>query len=112
MENWTIFDHVQTILIDVGLLLFLFAEAINYIVYMKNCHSMLGIYASYTFPYQIRILSFLFRFFLFYKFLPLQIYHTSCLELVQYSTLCNIRFPPWVILSHQNEGSAEFEPFP
>ena len=37
--------------------------------------------------------------------------HTSCLELVWYSTLCNVRVPPWVILSHQNEGSAEFEPF-
>ena len=73
---------------------------------------LLGIYTPYTFPYQIRILSFLFQFFLFYKFLPLQIYHMSCLELVRYSTLHNIRFPPWVFLSHQNEGSAEFESFP
>ena len=39
------------------------------------------IYAPYNFPYQIRILSFLFRFFIFYKFLPLQIYLMSCLEL-------------------------------
>ena len=42
---------------------------------------LLGIYAPYTFPYQIRILSFLFRFFIFYKFLPLRIYRMSCLEL-------------------------------
>ena len=42
---------------------------------------LLGIYTSYTLPYQIRILSFLFRFFIFYKFLPFWIYHMSCLEL-------------------------------
>ena len=72
---------------------------------------LLGIYAPNTFPYQIRILYFLFWFFSFINSLPLQIYHMSCLELVHYSTLCNIRFSPWVILSHWNEGPAGFKPF-
>ena len=37
-QNYTIFDHVHTILIDSGLLLFLLPEAIKYIVYTKNRH--------------------------------------------------------------------------
>ena len=43
------------------------------ITHLETIHLVVRIYAPYTFPYQIRILSFLFRFFIFYKFLPLQI---------------------------------------
>src|SRR6202034_520362 len=38
-QNRSIFDRVHTVLIDAGLPLFLFAEAVNYIVYTKNCNS-------------------------------------------------------------------------
>jgi hypothetical protein len=38
-QSWSIFDHVHTILINAGLLLFLFAEAVNYIVHTKNRNS-------------------------------------------------------------------------
>ena len=34
--NRLIMDHVQTVLIDVGASLFLWAEATNYVVYMCN----------------------------------------------------------------------------
>src|ERR1700683_5341105 len=37
-QNRSIFDHVQTVLIDAGLPLFLWAEATNYIVHTKNCN--------------------------------------------------------------------------
>jgi hypothetical protein len=38
-QNWSIFDRVRTVLIDAGLPLSMFAEAVNYIVYTKNCNS-------------------------------------------------------------------------
>ena len=53
------------------------------------------IYTPDTFPYQIRI--FFFSVFSCINSLLLQIYQTSCLELVRYSTLHNVKFHP---LSH------------
>ena len=50
-QNRTIFDRVRTILIDVGLFLFLFAEAINYIIYTKNRHSTSAL--TNTTPYEV-----------------------------------------------------------
>ena len=50
-RNWTIFDRIQTILIDVGLPLFLFAEALNYIIYTKNRHSTSAL--TNTTPYEV-----------------------------------------------------------
>ena len=50
-QNWTIFDCDQTILIDAGLPLFLFAEAVNYIAYTKNCHSTSTL--TNTTPYEV-----------------------------------------------------------
>ena len=65
---------------------------------------MLEIYAplhSIRFPYQIRTLSFLFRFYFFYNFLPLRIRHALCLELGtlfylawQQNSLSNLLEPP------------------
>ena len=37
-QNRSIFDRVRTILIDAGLPLFLWVEAVNYIIYTKNHH--------------------------------------------------------------------------
>lgn len=37
--NCSIFNHVQTVLADTGLPLFLWAEVANYIVYMRNRHT-------------------------------------------------------------------------
>ena len=51
-QNRTIFDRVRTILIDAGLPLFLFAEAVNYIVYTKNRHSTQAL--TNTTPYEVR----------------------------------------------------------
>ena len=39
-QNRTIFDRVRTILIDAGLPLFLWAEAVNYIIYTKIAMSL------------------------------------------------------------------------
>src|ERR1700677_1281424 len=51
-QNHTIFNHVRTVLIDAGLPLFLFAEAINYIVHTKNRNSTSAL--TNTTPYEVR----------------------------------------------------------
>src|SRR6202050_343258 len=51
-QNRTIFDCVHTVLIDAGLPLFLFAEAVNYIVHTKNRHSTSAL--TNTTPYEVR----------------------------------------------------------
>src|ERR1700728_517534 len=50
-QNRSIFDRVCTVLINAGLPLFLFAEAVNYIVYTKNHNSTS---ALNTTPYKVR----------------------------------------------------------
>ena len=50
-QNRTIFDHVHAILINAGLPLFLFAEAVNYIVYTKNRNSTSAL--TNTTPYEV-----------------------------------------------------------
>jgi hypothetical protein len=51
-QNWSIFDHVHTVLIDAGLPLSLFAEAVNYIVSTKNHNSTSAL--TNTTPYEVR----------------------------------------------------------
>src|ERR1700683_5151409 len=51
-QNHTIFDRVRTVLIDAGLPLFLFAEAVNYIVHTKNHNSTSTL--TNTTPYEVR----------------------------------------------------------
>src|ERR1700728_1166773 len=51
-QNRSIFDCVRTVLIDAGLPLFLFAEAVNYIVYTKNRNSTSAL--TNTTPYEVR----------------------------------------------------------
>src|ERR1700677_299782 len=51
-QNCTIFDRVRTVLIDAGLPLFLFAEAVNYIVHTKNRNSTSAL--TNTTPYEVR----------------------------------------------------------
>src|SRR3984885_5411233 len=51
-QNRSIFDRVRTILIDAGLPLSLFAEAVNYIVYTKNRNSTSAL--TNTTPYEVR----------------------------------------------------------
>src|ERR1700677_4671933 len=51
-QNRTIFNHVRTVLIDAGLLLFLFAEAVNYIVHAKNHNSTSAL--TNTTPYEVQ----------------------------------------------------------
>jgi hypothetical protein len=50
-QNHSIFDHICTVLIDAGLPLSLFAEAVNYIVYTKNCNSTSAL--TNTTPYKV-----------------------------------------------------------
>src|SRR6202050_1464308 len=50
-QNHTVFDCVRTVLIDAGLPLFLFAEAVNYIVHTKNCNSTSAL--TNTTPYKV-----------------------------------------------------------
>src|ERR1700736_6516561 len=51
-QNRSIFDRVRTVLIDAGLPLSLFAEAVNYIVYTKNRNSTSAL--TNTTPYEVR----------------------------------------------------------
>ena len=51
-QNRSIFDHVRTVLIDAGLTLSLFAEAVNYIVFTKNRNSTSTL--TNTTPYEVR----------------------------------------------------------
>ena len=51
-QNRTIFDCVRTILIDAGLPLFLWAEAVNYIIYTKNRHVTRAL--TNTTPFEVR----------------------------------------------------------
>src|SRR6202521_650990 len=51
-QNRTIFDRVCTVLIDAGLPLFLFAEAVNYIVHTKNRNSTSAL--TNTTPYEVQ----------------------------------------------------------
>src|SRR5258708_6813170 len=51
-QNRSIFDRVRTVLINAGLPLSLFAEAVNYIVYTKNRNSTSAL--TNTTPYEVR----------------------------------------------------------
>ena len=51
-QNRTIFDRVRTILIDAGLPLFLWVEAVNYIIYTKNRHVTRAL--TNTTPFEVR----------------------------------------------------------
>ena len=51
-QNRSIFDRVRTILIESGLPLFLWAEAVNYITYTKNRHSTHALHK--TTPFEVR----------------------------------------------------------
>src|SRR5882724_4329012 len=51
-QNRSIFDRVRTVLIDAGLPLSLFAEAVNYIVYTKNRNSTSAL--TNTTPFEVR----------------------------------------------------------
>src|SRR5882762_8726277 len=51
-QNRSIFDRIRTVLIDAGLPLSMFAEAVNYIVYTKNRNSTSAL--TNTTPYEVQ----------------------------------------------------------
>ena len=51
-QSRTIFDRVRTILIDTGLPLFFWVEAVNYIIYTKNRHVTRAL--TNTTPFEVR----------------------------------------------------------